>query len=145
MVAFGFIGPMLSDHFGRKPAIIGSFVVAALGCLVLAFSGGSLPLVFAGSILAGGSAGSAILIMNVIPGESAPRHLKATAMGFNAAFGEMLGAGAMPVVIGWAADKAGLGILPWVLSGFAVLAILVTLGLRETAPKLVPELVAQTA
>jgi fucose permease len=42
----------------------------------------------------------------------------------------------MPVVIGWVADKAGLGILPWVLAGIAVLAILVTLGLRETAPRL---------
>jgi MFS family permease len=143
LVAFGFIGPMLSDHFGRKPTIIGSFMVTGLGWLVLAFSGGVLPLVFAGSILAGGSAGAAILIMNVIPGESAPVHLKATAMGFNAAFGEMLGAGAMPVVIGWAADKAGLGILPWLLTGFAVLTIVVTLGLRETAPKLVPELLAQ--
>jgi MFS transporter, ACS family, hexuronate transporter len=137
MVAFGLIAPMLSDRFGRKPAIYGSLLVATLGWLVLAFSGGSLPLVFAGSILAGGSAGSAFLIMVVIPGESAPLHLKATAMGFNAAFGELLGAGAMPVVIGWAADKAGLGILPWVLAGFAVLAILVTLGLRETAPRLV--------
>jgi MFS transporter, ACS family, hexuronate transporter len=146
LVAFGFIGPMLSDHFGRKPAITGSFLVAALGWLILAFSGGSLPLVFAGSILAAGSAGSAILIMNVIPGESAPVHLKATAMGFNAAFGELLGAGAMPVMIGWAADRAGLGILPWAMTGFAVLAILVTLGLRETAPKLVvPELVTTPA
>jgi MFS family permease len=145
MIAFGFIGPMLSDHFGRKLAIFGSFTASMLGLLVLAFSDGSLPLVFAGAILAGGIAGSSILIMNVIPGESAPLHLEATAMGFNAAFGEMLGAGAMPVVIGWAADKAGLGILPWILIGIAVLAILVTFGLRETAPKLVPEFVAQPA
>jgi MFS transporter, ACS family, hexuronate transporter len=144
-VAFAFIGPMLSDHFGRKPAIIGSFGVTTLGLLVLAFSGGWLPLVFAGSILAGGFAGCTLLLMNVIAGESAPPHLKATAMGFNAAIGEMLGAAAMPVVIGWAADKAGLGILPWVLSGAAVLAILVTLGLRETAPKLITTLVAQAA
>lgn len=137
MVAFGLIGPMLSDHFGRKQAIYGSLLVATLGWLILAFSAGSLPMIFAGSILAGGSAGSAFLIMVVIPGESAPLHLKATAMGFNAAFGEMLGAGAMPVAIGWAADQAGLGILPWVMAGFAVLAILVALGLRETAPRLV--------
>lgn len=145
MVAFGFIGPMLSDHFGRKPTIVGSFLVAMLGFVVLAFSGGSLVAVFAGSILAGGTAGCAILIMNVIAGESAPPHLKATAMGFNAAFGELLGAGAMPVLIGWAADKAGLGILPWILSAFAVLAILVTLGLRETAPRLVPGLLVGAA
>ena len=139
MVAFGFFGPTLSDRFGRKPAITGSFVVAALGLLVLAFSDGSLPMIIAGSMLAGGIAGCTILVMNVVAGESAPLHLKATAMGFNAAFGELLGAGAMPVVIGWAADKAGLVILPWVLAGFAALAILVTLGLRETAPRLVAQ------
>jgi fucose permease len=66
-------------------------------------------------------------------------------MGFNAAFGELLGAGAMPVAIGWAADQYGLGVLPWILSAFAVLAILVALGLRETAPRLAPELVAGPA
>lgn len=137
MIAFGFVGPMFSDNFGRKLAIAGSFGVCALGLLVLGLSGDSLPLVFAGCILAGGIAGQAILVMNVVPGESAPPHLKATAMGFNAAFGEMLGAGAMPVVIGWAADQAGLAILPWVLAAFAVPAILVTFALRETAPRLV--------
>ncbi len=141
LVAFGFVGPMLSDQFGRKPTIIVSFATAALGWLLLALSAGSLPLVFAGSMLAAGSGGSAILIMNVIPGESAPAHLRATAMGFNAAFGELLGAGAMPLVIGWAADRAGLGVLPWVLISFAMLAIAVTLGLRETAPRVVPQLV----
>lgn len=137
MVLYGFLGPMLSDRFGRRPAIFGSFLLAILGLLILANSNGSLPLVIVGSILAGGSAGSAILIMVVIPGESAPAHLKATAMGFNAAVGEMLGAGAMPVLIGWAADRFGLGILPWILIGFAGMTCLVTLGLRETAPRLV--------
>jgi MFS family permease len=101
---------------------------------VLAFSGGSLPLVFAGSVLAASAAGAGILVMVVVPGESAPRHLKATAMGFNAAVGEMLGAGAMPVVIGAAADRFGLGILPWLLFGVAALFCLVGLGLEETAP-----------
>jgi hypothetical protein len=72
--------------------------------------------------------------MVVVPGESAPPHLKATAMGFNAAVGEMLGAGAMPVVIGAAADRFGLGILPWLLFGVAALFCLVGLGLEETAP-----------
>jgi MFS family permease len=136
-VAFGFLGPLLSDHIGRKPVIFGCFLVAAAGFLLLAASSGSLPLRFAGSIAANAGAGAGILIMVVVPGESAPPHLKATAMGFNAAVGEMLGAGLMPVMIGWAADRAGLGILPWLLAGVALLAALVALGLRETAPKMV--------
>jgi len=137
-VFYGFVGPMLSDRFGRKAAIFGSYLIAALGLPFLAFSGGSLALVFAGAMLAvAGGAGSGILIMNVIPGESAPPHLRATAMGFTAAVGEMLGAGAMPVVIGGVADRIGLGVLPWILLGVAVLFCLVTLGLRETAPRIV--------
>ena len=137
-IFYGFACPMLSDRFGRKAAILGSYAIAALGMPFLAFSEGSLPLVFAGSMLAvAGGAGAGILIMVVIPGESAPAHLKATAMGFNAAVGEMLGAGAMPVAIGWAADEVGLSILPVVLFVVAALVCLVTLGLRETAPKLV--------
>ena len=135
-VGFGFLGPMLSDTFGRKPVMIASFLPLMLGLPVLAFSDGSLPLVFAGSVLAAGAAGAGILVMVVVPGEAAPRHLKATAMGFNAAVGEMLGAGAMPVVIGAAADRFGLGILPWILLVVAVLFCLIALGLEETAPGL---------
>lgn len=144
-IAFGFLGPTMSDHFGRKPVVVASFLLVTLGLLILAFSDGSLPLVFAGSIIGSGGAGAGILIMVVVPGESAPPHLRATAMGFNAAVGEMLGAGVMPVVIGGVADRAGLGVLPWLLIGFAVLAVIVTLGLRETAPKVVERRAAAAA
>jgi hypothetical protein len=58
-------------------------------------------------------------------------------MGFNAAVGEMIGAGAMSVVVGKVADLAGLGVVPWVLLTVAVLFCLITLALKETAPKLV--------
>lgn len=137
-IFFGFFFPMLSDRLGRRFAIFSSFLLAALGTVLYAVSDGYLPLVFAGVMLAGaGSTGSGILIMVVIPGESAPPHLKATAMGFNAAVGEMLGAGAMPVAIGFAADLYGLAILPWALLAVIALIFLVTLGLGETAPRLI--------
>jgi MFS family permease len=135
-VAFAFVGPMLSDRVGRKPVIFGSYAISAAGALLLVVAGHSLPLAFAGAVLAGaGGAGTGALIMAIIPGESAPAHLKGTAMGFNAAAGELLGAGLMAVVVGKIADLAGLGVVPWVLLVVAVLFCLLTLGLKETAPK----------
>jgi sugar phosphate permease len=83
-----------------------------------------------------GGAGTGALIMAIIPGESAPAHLKGTAMGLNAGVGEMFGAGLMPVAVGWVADRAGLEVIPWVLLVVAVLFCLITLGLKETAPRL---------
>ncbi|MGZ3195529.1 MAG: MFS transporter [Croceibacterium sp.] len=135
-VVFAFIGPMLSDRVGRKPVVFSAYVISMVGVLLLAFAHGSLPLLFAGTVLTGaGGAGTGALIMAIIPGESAPPHLKGTAMGLNAGVGEMLGAGLMPVAVGWVADRAGLEVIPWVLLVVAVLFCLVTLGLKETAPK----------
>jgi MFS family permease len=136
-VAMAFVGPMASDRYGRKAVIFAGFLLTAIGWLIFAFNGGSLALVFIGAILGSAGALSGILIMVVVPGESAPSHLKATAMGFNAAFGEMLGAGAMPIAIGWVSDTYGLTILPWIGIAVAVLASAAALGLRETAPRLV--------
>ena len=135
-VLFAFVGPMLSDRIGRKPVIFAAYAISALGVLMLAFAHGSVLLAFAGVVLTGaGGAGTGALIMAVIPGESAPAHLKGTAMGFNAAVGEMIGAGLMMVIVGAIADRAGLGVIPWVLLAVAVLFCLVTLALKETAPK----------
>lgn len=134
-VAFGLLGPALSDRFGRRAAIVGSVAAVAAGYAVLLVGHAYLPLVFAGAILAGGFAGAGMLIMVFIPGELAPEHLSATAMGLNAAVGEVVGAGAMPVVIGWAADRAGLSTLPWLAIGLCTVMILAALALRETAPR----------
>jgi MFS family permease len=137
-VFFAFVGPMLSDRIGRKPVIFGMYAISTVGALLLLFGGHSLPVVFAGAVLVGaGGAGCGALIMAIIPGESAPEHLRGTAMGCDAACGELLGAGAMSVVVGKIADLAGLGVVPWVLLAVAVLFCLLTLALRETAPKVI--------
>ncbi len=137
-VGYAFAGPMLSDRVGRKPIIICSYLIGLVGMLLLGLSGGSIVLLFAGAVLGtAGAAGCGILIMVVIPGESAPPHLRATAMGFNSGVGELLGAGAMPVLIGMVADEVGLGILPWFLALVAVILCAVTLGLGETAPRII--------
>jgi len=135
-VGFAFVGPMLSDRIGRKPVIFGSYAIAVLGALLLVFAGDSMTLVIAGALLsAAGGSGSGALIMAIIPGEAAPAHLKGTAMGFNAGVGELLGAGLMPIAIGLIADLAGLTVIPWVLFVVAVLFCLLTLCLKESAPK----------
>jgi hypothetical protein len=58
-------------------------------------------------------------------------------MGFNAGVGELLGAGLLPIAIGWATDQLGLVILPWILVLVGVLFCLLTLGLKESAPQVV--------
>jgi MFS family permease len=137
-VFFAFVGPMLSDRIGRKPVLFGMYAISTVGALLLLFGGHSLPVVFAGAVLVGaGGAGCGALIMAIIPGESAPEHLRGTAMGFDAACGELLGAGLMSVVVGKIADLAGLGVVPWVLLAVAVLFCLLTLALKETAPKVI--------
>jgi len=133
-----FVGPMLSDRIGRKPVLIGSYLISSAGAVMMMLAGDSLPLVFAGALLAGaGGAGVGALIMAIIPGEAAPLHLKGTAMGFTAALGELLGAGLMPMLVGAAADQVGLIILPWVLLAVGVLFCLLTLALKESAPNVV--------
>lgn len=145
-VFFAFVGPMLSDRIGRKPVIFGAYAISAAGALLLLAAGRSLPLVFAGAVLVGaGGAGCGALIMAIIPGESAPEHLKGTAMGFDAAAGELLGAGVMSVVVGKIADLAGLGVVPWVLLTVAALFCGITLALRETAPQVLEKRAAAAA
>lgn len=145
-IVFAFAGPMLSDRIGRKPVIFGCYVISGTGALLLAFGGNSLPLLFAGGMLAGtGGGGTGALVMAIIPGESAPAHLRGTAMGFNAAVGELLGAGAMAIVVGMIADRVGLEVIPWVLLTAAVLFCLLTLALRETAPNVLARKAATTA
>ena len=137
-IVYGLIGPMLSDRIGRKPTIIGGFLFSMLGFATIALSGGSFTMLLVGAMLSvAGNAGAGILIMVVIPGESAPSHLSATAMGFNSAVGELLGAGVMPVAIGITADQIGLETLPWFLATAALILCAVAFGLRETAPRVV--------
>ncbi len=137
-VFFAFVCPLLSDKYGRKPIIFAAYAITVVGALMMALAQGSSPIVFGGTLLAAaGGAGTGALIMAIIPGESAPAHLRGTAMGFNAGVGEILGAGLMPVLVGMAADSLGLGILPWLLAAVGVLFCLISLGLTETAPAVV--------
>ncbi len=66
------------------------------------------------------------------------RHI-ASALGICMGTGELLGGVLSPLIAGYAADSVGLQAPLWIMSAFALIAAVVALGLRETAPRIVGE------
>jgi sugar phosphate permease len=116
--AFGLLAPMIQPEFRLSNAQVGMLT----GILAVTWS----------------LSGFGLARLADITGRS--KLLLIAAMGCNAAVGEMPGAGAMPVAIGWVADQIGLGVLPWILLGVAVLVCLLTMRPKETAPRLAARL-----
>jgi sugar phosphate permease len=80
--------------------------------------------------------GIAALIIVVVPTESAPAGLSATAIGLATLVGEVIGGTLAPVVAGAVANRHGLAAPLWIAAGGAVVVFLL---LRETAPSKVPQ------
>ena len=128
--------PALSDHIGRlKPMLLFPLLGLLLPLSALFFTGSawSLAALFA---LGWTVTGVFPLFMATIPSESvAPRHV-ASALGFCMGISEIIGGVLSPFLAGVAADRYGLQAPLWMLAGFTVLAAVLALGLRETAPRL---------
>ena len=126
--------PMISDKIGRKTAtIIGTFGALLSSIIMLTIhSFGVLIPVMAIVLLFG--AGAIPLIMAVIPGESVPKALVATAMGFIMMFGEIVAGTTVPVIAGFFSDKYGISMAMWFALGGAVIQIIPSFFLKETAP-----------
>jgi ACS family hexuronate transporter-like MFS transporter len=85
------------------------------------------------------------LFMATVPSESVdPRHT-ATVLGVCMGTGEILGGVLAPFVAGNAADRIGLAAPLLIMVGLALAAGLLSIGLRETAPRVVARRAAQTA
>lgn len=128
------IVPWLSDRFGRKPimilfALIGVITPAA----ALWFHG---PLVVLIVLVFIGWSGTGIfpLFMAVIPSETLPPRMIATALGAVMGIGEIVGGAIGPAVAGWAADIYGLQTPALIQIGCTLLATVLSLFLIETAP-----------
>ena len=136
----GFLGqfgwPGLSDRFGRKPLAILGFIGATIAVWWFANTGPAvLPLFVALFVCSFFCLGNVALITGPIATESAPPGLISAAIGIVVGAGEIFGGGVAPYIAGNVADAFGLpSVLNVALIGVA-LGIVVTLLLRETAPR----------
>lgn len=135
----GFIGefgaPFVSNRLGRKTtvvlaAVLGGACYAAFVLLPLSSFGQTLALAGASCFMSGAMA----ICNSVIPSESVPESLVASATSFTPACGECMGGVVAPVVAGMISGAVGtsqvmhlLILLPFLVAGGVLL-------LRETAP-----------
>jgi predicted MFS family arabinose efflux permease len=137
---WGWIFPWVSDRAGRKPVLIFLALISALAPLT--FQVPYLiahPLLMALSgFLANGGQAIAALVLVLVPSESVPMRLHATAIGLSTLVGEVVGAAFAPVFAGAVADRYGLAAPLWIASGGAVLVLVASLFLTETAPSRSP-------
>ncbi|RYF61088.1 MAG: MFS transporter [Comamonadaceae bacterium] len=132
-IVWGALVPGISDRIGRKPTMIGFTVVAAIAPLLIIVidSPGWL---FAALIVTYTGTGCFTLMMATIPAETVPRHLVATCLGLIMGTGEIVGGFIAPWVAGILSDAFGLQICMLISSGAALVVVLLSFVLKETAP-----------
>jgi ACS family hexuronate transporter-like MFS transporter len=126
--------PALSDRIGRRVVTIVMPLIAIILPLAALYYGGSA-WVLAGIFFCGWAVtGVFPLFMATIPSESVdPRHM-AAALGVCMGVGEVVGGVFSPLIAGHLSDRIGPQAPIWMMFGLALVAGLVALGLRETAP-----------
>lgn len=136
MFMWGWISAWISDRTGRKSALIVMALVSAVVPLTYQapFLAGHPWLMAAAGFIANGGQGIAALIIVLVPSESVPRELAATAIGLATMVGEIFGGAIAPTVAGAIANRHGLAAPLWIAAGGAVIVFLASLFLRETAP-----------
>lgn len=137
-LVIGFIAPSLSDRIGRRRVLM---VMAGLSTLLpLALL--TKPLYDHLWLLAGvlffthGGQAMAALMVALVPAESVPRMLAASAIGFVTLVGEIVGGTLAPIVGGALAQTYGLQVPLLMASGGAALCALAAVLLRETGQEM---------
>lgn len=132
-----FVVPAISDAIGRRPVMIFfSFLGVILPLAGLYYQGSTMML--AGIFFFGwGLNGLFPMFMATIPAESVDPRLTATLTGVVMGTGEVLGGVLAPFLAGALADIYGLSAALWLMLVCAVLAGACTLGLIESAPRVV--------
>ncbi len=143
-VLWGFAVPAISDRIGRRPTLVLFSLVAACCPMALLFAPSPLILGVL-MVLTYTGLGCFTLFMATIPAETVPREVMATALGMIMGIGELVGGFVAPTVAGFAADRFGLSIVMWMSCAGALLAAVLSLFLKETAPTVLRRQVAATS
>ncbi|WAH35709.1 MFS transporter [Alicyclobacillus dauci] len=131
---WGFVVPMISDKWGRKPTMILFCLISILGPLSVMYLHGPIWLLMVVIFVGSAGPGCMALYMSIIPAETVPRKNVGAAIGLAMASGELVGGVGLVSAGGVLANHFGL-VAPLLMSGgFALIAALVAVLLRETAP-----------
>jgi MFS family permease len=134
-VVYCFIVPTLSDKFGRKPVLALAFLLAALSPLsMFLFPGTGLSIVCY-VVFAGFAASMTPLYHTLVPMESVPIAMIASANAVVMGIGDLIGTAIYPMVAGGIADAKGLPIMRVFAAIAFVIKIILAVALTETHPR----------
>jgi predicted MFS family arabinose efflux permease len=126
----------VSDHIGRRLATLLSFIIAAVFLFFFIRTGPNPTSLFLLlSIAAMFNFGALAILAGPIPAEAAPVGLVASVAGIVIGAGEIFGGGVAPSIAGAIAQNFGLQYTLWFALGGQVVGLLISLFLRETAPR----------
>lgn len=132
-----FVVPAISDYVGRKPVMIIVPLIGVILPLSAMFFDGSTWVLAAIFFFGWALNGVFPMFMATIPSETVdPKHT-ATALGLVMGTGEILGGVFGPLAAGKIADLTDLNAPMWIMLGLCIVAGLLALGLKETAPRVV--------
>ena len=136
----GFLGESgiaaLSDHLGRKPVAIGCFVAAAASLYVFRGLSAAPGPLFLGLFLVSLFCFGVLAIMTgPVATEGVRPVLISSAIGIVSGAGEIFGGGIAPAIAGGVAERYGIANVFYVSLAGLGMGILVSLLLRETAPR----------
>jgi MFS family permease len=133
-VIWGILTPAISDRIGRKTTLTVFSAVAVLCPLAIVFVPSPVALSIIVLVTFVGI-GCFSLFLATIPGETVSHGALATALGLVMGVGEISGGAIAPVIAGIASDAWGLQAAMYIAAGGAAVAVLLSLGLHETAPR----------
>jgi MFS family permease len=129
--------PYLSDRIGRKPSLIILFLIGILGGIlfITAPPNASVGLLTVYFGIFGVGLSSYPLYLVIVPSESVPFTIAATAVALPQGLGEIVGATIFPAIGGHIADLYGLTYTLYMVVIACVLSLILALFMKETAPK----------